>query len=161
MFWAWHRSTQSDMAKTNTGARINYNPPTNAQTHPAGVATKDAAPLSSNSSEDSSASGSTQDKQQVSVVITTWAQKHGDIAVNGYVDGVVEDGGTCTLTLTKNGVTKTASRPAQPNATNTTCGENDIPVSSLSPGTWQATLSYSSDTANGASTQQPVEVTNE
>lgn len=151
-------STQPAVATTPSSS-INYNPPTTAQKNPAGINNKDSQPTQSSPKATSTSKPSNASKQSVTVLITTWAQKHGDMAINGYVDGVVENTGTCTLTLQKDGVTKIASRPGHANATNTTCGENDIPVTSLSAGTWQATLSYSSLTASGTSDPQPVEVT--
>jgi hypothetical protein len=150
-----HPAKQSSNKDTGQ-SKVDYGPATEDQKHPAGVDIDKNGPP-----PDQGSQAQPGQKRTVSVVITTWAQKHGDLTVNGYVDNVVEDGGTCTLTLSKDNITKSASRPAQPNATNTTCGENDIPLTSLSPGTWQATLSYSSDLSNGVSKSVPVEVTNE
>lgn len=165
-YFLWFHPESANKAIIPTNQKIDYGPATTAQKNSAGVNNKDAPPTTSSPNSDSlNTSGSNTStsakatKKNVTVLITTWAQKHGDMTVNGYVDGVVESNGTCTLTLRKGGITKTVSRPGHANATNTTCGENDIPITSLSPGTWQATLSYSSPTASGSSDSQPVEVT--
>jgi len=164
-YFFWFKQEPVQKAVSPAGQTINYGPATAAQQNPAGVTNKDTPPLAnrsdstvSNANKSNTSLNTEATKKSVTVLITTWAQKHGDIAVNGYADGVVESNGTCTLTLRKDGVIKTATRPGHANATNTTCGESDIPVTSLSPGTWQATLSYSSPTASGTSNPQPVEV---
>ena len=77
--------------------------------------------------------------------------------VGGYVDRVL-DGGTCTLTATKGGVTVTGSGPATPDATTTSCGTVGIPRAQLSTGTWTATLTYSTGTASVSAAPVQVEV---
>lgn len=156
----WQNYSDKSYTTKNTpgDSSINYGPPTQAQQHPAGVNPKDKPSQAGNNSKNNTNQTDTKTKQKATVMITTWAQKHGDMTVNGFVQEVVEDGGTCTLTLTKDGITRSESRPAKANATNTTCGENDIPVSQLSPGTWQAVLSYSSTKYVGQSAPLSVEV---
>lgn len=141
---------------------INYEPPTNAQQNAAGTNNaKDSDSTNNLPSQGTNTSNSNKSKQDVVVLITTWAAKNGYMTVNGRVDGVIETGGTCTLTLTKGNVKKSASRPSEPNATDTSCGQSLIPLSSLSPGEWQAQLSYSSTTSFGTSQSTTVEVPNE
>lgn len=94
-------------------------------------------------------------KRVVTPVITTWSDSAANPTVNGYVSGVVEDGGTCTLTLRNGNKVVTQSRQAVANATNTSCGQTAIPHS-ISPGAWQATLSYSSPTSQGTSSVQNI-----
>lgn len=165
-YFFWFHQDAAQKAVSPAKQMINYGPATTAQKNSAGVNNKDTPPPanspgsgSANTTKSNTATSAKATKQTVTVLITTWAQKHGDMTVNGYVDGVVESTGICTLTLQKGAIVKTVSRPGHANATNTTCGESDIPVTSLSPGTWQATLSYSSPTASGTSDSQPVEVT--
>ena len=66
------------------------------------------------------------------------------VAVGAYVAGLVEQGGTCTLTLTLDGKTASAQSEALPDAQTTSCGQIVVPFSDLSPGTWAADLAYSS-----------------
>lgn len=69
---------------------------------------------------------------------------------------LVEEGGTCTLTLTQGGASATASREATPNVTSTACGELVVPGDQLAPGTWDAVLAYESERSAGST--EPVEV---
>lgn len=147
----FHKNTE------NLGApgAINYRPPTQVEKNDS-ESHKDA-PSDQNTPIDSSTSSN---HKVVNVNISTWTQKDGSIEVNGYVSGVVEDGGTCTLTLVSatNGKRVTTTRTAIANATNTSCGVNSIPLSNLFAGNWMATLSYSSTTSTGQSTATPIEV---
>ena len=45
----------------------------------------------------------------------------------GYVSGVIEDGGVCTLTLTQGSSSVTVEGPAMPDATTTVCGGLVVP----------------------------------
>lgn len=139
-------------------SHINYEPATEGQKNAAGIPDKDANQNTTN--DDNDQPTSVQNKQSVDVVITTWTQNDGKVKVNGYAAGIVENGGTCTLTLEKNGQRVTASRPAQPNVSTTTCGQSTIDATELSSGIWQATLSYSSDNYEGTSEPVAIEVSN-
>lgn len=96
----------------------------------------------------------------VSPVINYWTVKPvtGDTEFSGYVGGVFEDGGTCTITLVKDGVTVSESSTGMANATNTTCGTITVAKAKLTPGKWSATLSYKSATASGTSAAQQIAV---
>lgn len=134
---------------------ISYAPPTK-QDRADSEATKDVAPSTSNGSAASSQTKPTA-KKSVSVNITTWYQDSDNINVNGFVSDIVEDGGTCTLRLTRDSNTVSQQRQAIANATNTSCGVTSIPLAKLAPGVWQATLSYASSTSMG--TSSPIQVT--
>ena len=76
----------------------------------------------------------------------------------GYLSPVVETGGTCTLALTKDGRTVTATSPAQADASTTSCGNLAVPRAKLRPGSWTAVLRYASKTTTGSSDPSPVVV---
>lgn len=97
----------------------------------------------------------------VPVVMTYsgWNASAHQVMVGGYVTGVIESGGTCTLTLTRAGARVTASRPARPDAATTACGGLTVPGSSLSSGTWKAVLSYASKASTGTSAAVDIDVT--
>jgi hypothetical protein len=92
----------------------------------------------------------------VQITYYGWNPDSSVVELNGFVPSLVEDGGTCTLTLTQAGASATATREATPNVTNTACGELVVPGDELAPGTWSAVLSYESAGSEGASA--PVEV---
>lgn len=103
----------------------------------------------------------TEDRTKVTPVISVWGQPGGpgtDMRVNGYVPNIIEADGTCTLTLTKDTASATASKTSLQNAKDTSCGQLSIPYSSLSNGMWSAVLNYSSSTSEGSSTKVDIEV---
>jgi hypothetical protein len=81
----------------------------------------------------------------------------GTVQANGFAAGVLENGGTCTLTLSRSGEEVTATSTASADASTTTCGllESDPGVG---PGTWNAVLTYSSGHAHGTSQSAQVVV---
>ena len=68
----------------------------------------------------------------------------GGIAVGAYVSGLIEEGGTCALTLSKDGESAGAESEALPDASTTSCGQMIVPFSELEPGTWAAEVTYTS-----------------
>lgn len=80
------------------------------------------------------------------------------VQVGGNITGVIESDGTCTLTLTRQGRTVSASTPAQPDATTTDCTGLSVAGSELAPGAWQAVLTYRSKAHTGSSAPVKVDV---
>jgi hypothetical protein len=87
----------------------------------------------------------------VRVTYAEWDAAARSVVAGGLVGGVVETGGTCQLTLTRNGQSVSVDAPATPDAANTYCGEMSVPGSQLAAGTWQATVSYRSAAFTGVS----------
>lgn len=87
-----------------------------------------------------------------------WNTKDSAVEAGGYLSPVVETGGTCTLALTKDGQTVTATSPAQADASTTSCGNLVVPRAKLRPGSWTAVLRYASKTTTGSSDPSPVVV---
>ena len=85
-----------------------------------------------------------------------WDDAVGGVEAGGIVMGIVESGGTCTLTLTRGSATVDVSVEAIDNVTSTSCPAMTVPGDRLETGSWQATLSYASDGFRGAG--DPVEV---
>jgi hypothetical protein len=94
----------------------------------------------------------------VTVVLTIADLAQGAVEGAGYVDGVVEDGGTCTLTLSRGDDSVTARSSGAADATTTICAGLSVDAAQLTPGTWQAQLAYSSAAAQGTSHATAVEV---
>jgi hypothetical protein len=101
----------------------------------------------------------TTDEVPVVVTFYGWNAAAEQVQVGGYVSGVVEEGGTCTLTLTQDGETVAARGSATADAATTACGELDIAGDQLSEGTWQAVLRYESPSHTGAADAVDIEVT--
>ena len=133
---------------------INYDPPTSqekAETEEfkEGLG-EQAAPPATPSTTNSA-------KKSVTPIMTSWSASP-NVEVRGYVPGINEEGGTCTLTLTKSGQKVTESKEATPDAKTVSCGLISIARTRLTPGAWSATLSYSSASSEGTSTSNSIEV---
>jgi hypothetical protein len=94
----------------------------------------------------------------VMVTYAVWEPTSSAVEEGSFVQGVVESGGTCTLTLTKGDTVVTESAPAEPDATTTSCGGISVQGSRLSSGTWSAVVSYESATTSGSSDATEVAV---
>jgi hypothetical protein len=94
----------------------------------------------------------------VNAVITQagWGPSGTAVEVSGFVSGVVEDGGTCRVTLTRDGETVTAEHEGMADASTTVCGAIEVGDQEMTSGWWQAVLSYESATSAGASAPMDV-----
>ncbi|MFP3715040.1 hypothetical protein [Puerhibacterium sp. TATVAM-FAB25] len=81
----------------------------------------------------------------------------GAVEASGYAT-VYEEGGTCTLVLTKDGATARGQIEGLPDVATTSCGGLEVPRSQLSSGTWRAVLEYESPTTVGSSEAREVVV---
>lgn len=156
-YYLYQQNKLRDAQQTETNpGDINYGPPT-YQDKDYNNTIKDALPTKSSGNQQPLS----QDKKTVTPVISAWGQQAGsstDFRVNGYVPDIVESDGSCTITLKKSGVLATATKAALYNAQSTSCGQLVIPYAQLSPGTWEAVLSYSSPHSSGESQKITVEV---
>jgi len=91
-------------------------------------------------------------KQSVEIFITAANQNSGILQVRTQISRVVNTG-KCTITLTKLDKTVTKSVDTQALASTSTCKGFDIPVSELSAGSWNMTLTYESDTLIGTNSK--------
>jgi hypothetical protein len=87
----------------------------------------------------------------VNATYSGWDPGAGDVVAGGFVADVIENGGTCTLTLTRDGVVVSGSAEATADATTTSCGEMRAGDPALVSGTWDAVVSYASDRSTGQS----------
>ncbi len=96
----------------------------------------------------------TASNNNANVVITTITTTE----ARGYVSGTVEEGGTCTLTLTRGTAKVTASSTGILDVNKTTCSQITIGPGQLSSGEWDAVLSYTSPSISGSSAVQKLKV---
>jgi hypothetical protein len=87
-----------------------------------------------------------------------WEEATASLDAAGYVTPVVEDGGTCTLRLTREEAEVSVTAPGMADATTTVCGRLSVPGEQLAAGTWTLRLAYSSATADVVSAPVDVEV---
>jgi hypothetical protein len=126
-------------------------PSTSSESEPA---TTSAAPASPTTT----APGSSAAVASIVLTYAGWNPTAQDAEVAAYVQALQPTGGTCTLTMTHSGTTRTQSKAATPDVSTTQCGTIAIPGSQLSSGQWTATVSYSSASATGTSTPVTIEV---
>jgi hypothetical protein len=81
-----------------------------------------------------------------------------NVSVSGFVEGVIEAGGSCTFVLTpkSGGTPLTVTSVGIKNITTTSCGTHQVPIANFSQGPWSVVLKYSSSAANV--TSEPVEM---
>jgi hypothetical protein len=91
-------------------------------------------------------------KKDVTVIVTSADQSY----VRAYAQGIVEDNGACTATITKGSQTYTQTSQGFSNVSQTNCA---IDVSSLQLGSsgWSVVVSYSSATSSGKSQSYTVQ----
>ena len=87
----------------------------------------------------------------VSLSYTGYDATAAAVVAGGYAAGVVEEDATCTLVLRREGVELRGESLGTANVTTTDCGEVRVGGAALTSGTWEAVLSYTSDTAVGES----------
>lgn len=155
-FILYARNTNDTLQTTPSGQKINLNDPTKEEKDTGNkikseIVDKEA---SQNNTSKVSASG----KNSVMPTITYADQYSGKVEVGAFISGIFEDGGTCTLRLQKEGAVQTTSVSAIKGATSVNCPVMLVDRSSLSPGIWSATVSYSSQSSEGQSTPRSVEV---
>jgi cytoskeletal protein RodZ len=130
---------------------------------------QEAAPAANNESSESAKNGesapapaTSNGKKQVTPSITFAGYADGakqQVEVDSFVQGALEDGGTCTMTATKGGQKVTAQSTGRANVSQTRC-ENIIVDRAKFPsgGTWSVVVTYESATASGSSAPQNMEL---
>jgi len=140
-----------DSSQSSTQDSINYGPPTEEEKRETEEFKENQG---SSTTQPSTTTPSTQ-KKSVTPIISSWPSgaQSGDIQVSGFVPNIVENGGQCTLTLSKSGQDVTTTATGEANAQSVSCGTMTITRDRLSAGKWNVKLSYSSTTYEGTSQQ--------
>ncbi len=153
-FFLVHRKdNNAATSPTKPAGLINLNPPT-AQEKASGDKIKSQI----NSDEARRNAPQSAGKITVKPTITYAGQYKDNVELGAFVNGVYEDSGTCTLTLQKDNESKTSVVNAVKGATSMDCPVMSVPRATISAGTWSASVSYSSSSAEGVSDVRPVEV---
>lgn len=154
----WQRSSSNNNAgdKTTPEAIVNLNGPTELEKN-SGDAAK-AAALEQEAKRNSTPVTTDSGKRSVTPTITYAGQYGSQVEVGGFVSGVFEDGGTCTLTLQRGSAKQTAQVVGVRGANSVDCPVMAIQTGSLEKGTWEAIVSYSSPTSEGQSSTRSIEV---
>lgn len=138
--WKFHQDTAS-----NT---IDLAPPTQEQ-QKAGQDAKQSAIDEDQGKPNQDSDSPKVDEDTLKISFTSVYQNDTTLQARVQIDPLVSKG-SCTLTLVKDGsmITKTAAVYAM--ASISTCQGFDVPVSELSVGTWNLTISVTSSSASGS-----------
>lgn len=136
---------------------INYSPATDAEKEYSEAVKDDIVENDKKQDDQPQDAGA---KKRVLPQVSSWAQRDStsNLTIGGYVDGVIEDGGSCTVVLTKGGQEVSASREGLANAQSTACGSIVIEKAKIEAGNWSVVLRYSSKTSEGISDPVSIEV---
>jgi hypothetical protein len=143
------RASTPDGTTWSTGAARTSATPAPVTTEP---------PPAEDVASDAPSSHVTGNDADVFLVYAEWDATESSVTAGGYVDGLVESDGTCTLTLTRGNESRDATAPAFPDATTTACGELTIRGADLASGRWGAVLDYVSGSAEGRSAVREIEI---
>lgn len=145
----------NDRTATNDGD-INFGPAgeaekTETQQHKEDLATQ--------GQQENQEPGSQAQKNQVTPIITSASQNGQQITVNAFVQGVVEEGGRCTLSVTRGTQKIVKTNNAFANSSTTDCVPFMIDRSEFSQsGEWFVAISYSSQSSYGTSAETKVNI---
>lgn len=137
-------SVPANSSSKNTGSssNVNLNPPTEDQKN----AARDESPQESATSSNG--------KKTVTPIITSYDKQE----VRAFVNGVIEDGGTCTATYTHGDDIVTASSRGISDAGHTTCGPMQLTGPVNIQGDWSVVVTYSSSNYYGKSNAKTLNV---
>jgi hypothetical protein len=94
----------------------------------------------------------------VRITYADWNAQSRVVEAGGILPDVVESGGVCTLTLSKDGQTATTTVEGLPDARSTNCGGLVLAGENLSSGTWSAVISYRSARSDASSEPTTVQI---
>jgi hypothetical protein len=138
-------AVQSAPAGAETGA------PYNGPAAPLSTYAADGAP------EESPATSAPEDaapgRSDAEVVVTYWNWNAADrvLDVSGYVSGVVQADGRCTVTLTRGSTVLSEESEAYPDSSTTACAAVQVAIPAGGQGDWEAVLEYESSSVGAAS----------
>lgn len=157
-YFAINHNKSDSKNNNNPEPAVNLNPPTEDEQKAADTVKEKVIEQQKTESSQPPQTNSPNTVKPVKPQIT-YAGQYGDqIEVGGYVSGIFEDGGTCTLTLVGNNATRSATVTSSKGANSVDCPVMAIKRSELSPGKWTATVTYKSNTASGTSDARAFEV---
>ncbi len=146
----------SDTAPSEPTASDDADEPVAEESDETPVETPSQPALTTATPEDEEAGGLA--SVAVSLTYTGYDPTGPAVVAGGYAADVVEVDATCTLVLRRDGVELSGEALGTPSATTTDCGEVRVGGDALTSGTWEAVLTYTSETSVGESVAAEVEV---
>jgi len=154
-------TTSATPSVTGSGEQSAESPSTSADPTAAATTGTHGTPSASPKPDPvASESATTEPRLDVAVTVTRsgWDTGSRTLKVGGLVPGLVEEGGTCTLTLERLGARVESESRAVADVSSTSCGTVRVSRSQLSSGAWTGWLGYRSSLHAGRSQQFTVEV---
>lgn len=151
------KSHDQNESNNDTNEQINYDPPTEEELA-ATEDNKNRIAEEQNAAETTTPQASQTEKTKVTPIIGYVESDTTSVRANGFISAVIEEGGTCTLTLRRQNSVIEANSKSLPDAQSTVCGLMEISSNQLSTGNWTATISYNSSKYQGISEERVVEV---
>lgn len=145
--WPFHSADNPQTAPISR--KIDYSQPSTDQT-------KNGADIKNKVADGSKNDGampppSTTQQNTLGVTITT-VQPGQTVYIRAIIDSTMSSG-TCTLSMTGPNVkTYSATAPVQPMASSSTCQGFNIPMTSLTSGSWKITITVTDGTSTGSAT---------
>jgi hypothetical protein len=160
MYFVYIRFFHNETQQT-TGQDINYSEPTKTEQSETDE-NKERVIAETEAENNQNQPNSTQQtgKKIVKPVISYLGQDSpgSEIQANGYVPGIIEKDGRCTITFTRNSTYVRDTRTSIDNVQDTSCGLFIIPKAKLTNGTWYVAISYTSSKSSGTSEKATIEV---
>lgn len=157
-WWLFIRDTAGQQSAQNQDTTtddtsINYDPPTEEESLRGDNKKQE---VDTDEPSQPAQTSPTSQKKSVTPTITGNEIYGSNLEVSGYVQGIVEKGGTCTAVATKGSSVVKQQKAALDDAQYTSCGVILIPKAKLASGTWKVILEYESAKHKGASTVSEV-----
>lgn len=155
-FFVRKSNTGDSNIGTESGEKLDLTPPTDEELRETEEFKKNLA----NESQGSSNPSTTPDGLRSVTPVVGYLQQAENLSVesNGYISGIAETDGICTLTLEKDNVKVTETRQAKLDAQGMICGQMIIGRDRLSQGSWKGYISYKSGKSSGISEDRIIEV---
>lgn len=144
-------SSDDDAQEEATPSSASQSPPTYGSTPETSV------PAPTSVASDPEPSAAPVGTGSVRITYADWNPEARVVEAGGILPDVVEVGGVCTLTLSKDGESVTATVEGLPDARSTNCGGLVI-ADTLSAGTWSAVIDYRSARTEASSEPAQVQI---
>lgn len=156
LIWFLNYKNSSKISTKSPTGGINYSPATKDDLSRA-EANKQRIIQEQNSSKQNSSSSSS---LKTVTPLITYAGVYGDqVQIGARVNGIVESGGLCEATITKDGKSLTKTVSSVTDVSSTGCPEMSFQISGLpSKGDWSISVKYTSSTSSGTSTPKILKV---
>lgn len=137
----------------STDNGINYNPPTQEEKSTGDTIKQPDSTGSDPAPQPTPPTDSTETRSTVGMDITALNQNKDVLQARTLIQTITSSG-TCSLSMTgPSGKNYTATANVQAGPSSSTCQGFDVPMPSLSSGTWSVTISFQNDTLKGSATK--------